>query len=143
MILNKDIMCGKMENKETMENQSNKGKVIFLHLYVAEEPDLMNIDFVSKEKAKNETESQVKEILVLKAEDSSLGHNSEAEICISGMFKIKNESIFDVNETVEKIIMKNGHSFFVSTNGELLKYWENIQKQVLGAFKEVKMVDFE
>ena len=36
-----------------------------------------------------------------------------------------------------------GIVFFVSTNGELLKYWENIQKQVLGAFKEVKMVDFE
>ena len=132
-----------MENKETMENQSNKGKVIFLYLYVAEEPDLMNIDFVSKEKGKNETESQAKEILVSKAEDSSLGHNPEAEICISAMFKIKNESIYDVNEAVEKIIMKNGHSFFVSNNGELLKYWDNIEKQVLGAFKEVKMVDFE
>ena len=125
------------EIKKPIKDQTNKGKLIFLLLYGAEEPDSMHIDFVSKEKCKTETDSQVKTILVLKAKDSSLGHNPEAEIYISTMFKIENESIYDVDETVEKIIMKNGGGYIKDYNYDtILKYWENIGKQILTAFKK-------
>ena len=128
------------EIKKIVKDQITKRETIYLLLYGAEEPDSMHIDFLSKEKGKNETESHAKAILIVKAKDYSLGHNPEAKIYISSMFKIENESIFDVDEIVEKIIKKNG-DIKDYNYGVVLEYWEKIEKQILNNFKKSKKVD--
>lgn len=130
-----------------MENKDKKG-TIYLLLLEIEKSDFgsMSIDFILKEKNKNESELQVKKYFLSflsRMKQYSLEHKTNENVNMTSVLKIENESNDDVKNKVLDIILKSGFATFSNENFTTnIKHFLEIEKQITDAFKNTKEVEF-